>query len=294
LKIWVVSPILHLIMRLISSLFLLTFFLLPKAQAQLSQSRTFIDTNPHLVFTQAKPSTFRSGTVDVGLVIHNRFTYQYESISTDQFAFEQRKARSIFRAVTAGGGGGQGTAFLVGPDLVLTNLHLMLPNTPASQQQCGKFSIERNDTHARVACKKVEYCDSQLDFCLIRMESIEGVRPLRFNRSLTADSIEDDAILFLIGNAEGLGIQSASSRGPVRLTSGLISHCVPSHPGNSGSPLMDDQGQVIGIHYAHAGNGSAGVTCPHQRTTGYAISSVYIFNALQKARPELVSEIAGE
>ncbi|MCM0605655.1 MAG: trypsin-like peptidase domain-containing protein [Xanthomonadaceae bacterium] len=274
---------------------IIPIFILFAFNAEASDS--FINTHQHLIFNHIQ-ETEDPNWVNAGILVNNRVPGHstqyiivetkpkvYERIPLAQHEFEKNIALSVFEATT-GTGTSRGTAFLVGQDLVLTNMHIL-----ANKTKCLKFSIDLNHRSETVACKQVEYCDPVEDFCLVRMNSLasgksigEEVNPLTF----TTETPIPEAIAFVIGNAYGVGIQSASHSG-TKTHRSTIAHCVRVFSGNSGSPVIGESGNVLGIH--HARGFMNGLECPKDRKMGLAVTSSKILKAIKDAKPEVYKEL---
>ena len=178
---------------------------------------------------------------------------------------------------TASGGvvEGAGTGMIVTPGgEVLTNNHVVAGSSIVSVSLYGQ-------TLTRPA--KVIGTDPSKDLALVQMEGVSGLPTVTFGNSsalLVGDSV------LAIGNALALaggptvtsGIVSAlnrslSARDPITSAvenlTGLIQTDAPINPGNSGGPLVNSQGQVIGIDTAVAGSASNGYQAEN---IGFAIA----------------------
>ncbi|MQY09550.1 S1C family serine protease [Actinomadura macrotermitis] len=153
-----------------------------------------------------------------------------------------------------------GTGIVLEPSgLVLTNNHVIQ----------GATAITGTDTDNRRAYSaEVVGYDKSGDLAVIRLTGAAGLKPAAFGDS--ADVRIADPVT-AVGNAGGKGgtpavvtgrvtaleqtvtARDQSDGGTERLT-GLIETSAPIKPGDSGGPLLDTDGKVIGINTAASGN----------------------------------------
>lgn len=243
-------------------------------------AQDFTNSHQHLIFDHATPKP-EINKVNVKSRINNQVPghsssfiqlepYGTPSLSFDvpqkQFEKEKAWANSVFVATT-GTGTAQGTAFLVGQNLVLTNKHVL-----ANDKECRKFGIDLNHAKEFVPCKKVLHCSKTHDFCLIKLDTMkngkevgEEVKPLRFSQKVPAKN----DMTVIIGNAQGMGLHAATYSG-IRDMGADWGHFNRAFSGNSGSPLLNTNGEILGIHYGRGGDAGA-VGGPKDRMIGFAV-----------------------
>ncbi len=194
--------------------------------------------------------------------------------------------------VKAAGQEDQGTGMIISPNgMVVTNFHVVALAAEAGATLTVTESGSTNPIRA-----KLLGADQTDDVALIQIEGAANLKTVTFGDSTKA--VVGDAVV-AIGNALGLsqgsptvtsGIVSAigrtvtvsgSSSGPETL-SDLIQTDAAINSGNSGGPLIDSAGQVIGMNTAVAGTTSAGTNA---QNIGFAIPSAEIETLL----PELES-----
>lgn len=211
------------------------------------------------------------------------YPYGYSlEMDEEDFEEEQALALSVFQA-RSGNGMNVGTAFLIGKNLVLTNRHVLSVPRKSKKWDCGQFSILLNHQEKRISCKKVRYCSSKFDYCIVELsESQNELKPLRLARVLKSDL---DISLLHIGNVGGLGLQASRGRG-LRVEGGEFHHFAPTLNGSSGAPIFDEKGRVIGLNWAHTGKDYVDETSFNR---GILIETVY--QELKKTHRYTLNEV---
>jgi len=210
----------------------------------------------------------------IALEPHGKPTLKFD-IPKAQFEKEKEYANSVFEATT-GTGTAKGTAFLIAPNLVLTNKHVL-----ASDSECRKFGIALNHKEEFISCREVLHCSKTHDFCLIKMDQMKNgkdigqeVTPLK----LTTTKPAKTDMGLLIGNSYNMGIHAATYKGIVNRKSNW-GHFCRAFSGNSGSPLLNTNGEVLGIHFARSVSASV-YGGPANRNLGLAVKSSVILKEI--------------
>ncbi|HWU87752.1 MAG TPA: trypsin-like peptidase domain-containing protein [Kofleriaceae bacterium] len=152
------------------------------------------------------------------------------------------------------GPGGAGSGFVVTPDgYVMTNSHVVAQarqiriRTPAGEIAEGQ--VMGDDPATDLALVRVDPAALAVAPQTVPFLAIDGARTPRVGQLAVA-----------IGNP--LGFESTVSTGVVsalgrslrgrggRLIDGVIQHTAPLNPGNSGGPLLDGRGRVLGVNTA--------------------------------------------
>ncbi|MBA3394488.1 MAG: trypsin-like peptidase domain-containing protein [Deltaproteobacteria bacterium] len=152
-----------------------------------------------------------------------------------------------------GGGGGAGSGFVVTPDgYVLTNSHVVA----ASRR------IRVRAPSGETAEAQVMGDDPATDLAVIRVDpaALAATSPIPYLPIDGTLAPRVGQLAVAIGNP--LGFESTVSTGVVsalgrslrgrsgRLIDGIIQHTAPLNPGNSGGPLLDGSGRVLGVNTA--------------------------------------------
>ncbi|WP_304341014.1 serine protease HtrA [Metaclostridioides mangenotii] len=150
---------------------------------------------------------------------------------------------------------GVGTGIIVdSKGYILTNSHVV------SDGKATSVNVLFND--GSDTSGKVVWYDSQLDLAIVKVEK-KGLSPAEFADS---DKVKVGDISIAIGNPLGLEFQKSVTQGIIsglnrsieteqaKMT-GLLQTDASINSGNSGGPLLNSKGQVIGINTAKASQG---------------------------------------
>lgn len=152
--------------------------------------------------------------------------------------------------VTISTGRGSGSGTIVSPDgLILTNEHVV------RSARGGVVSV--NTTSGKRYVGQLIATDRRNDLALVRLNTSDRFSTVRLANS---GSIQVGARVFAIGSPFGLS---------GTLTTGILSRISPSgdlqtdaalNPGNSGGPLLNSRGELIGVNKAILSPGGGGNT----------------------------------
>jgi hypothetical protein len=165
---------------------------------------------------------------------------------------------------------GRGTGFFIGPDMVLTNVHVVASQSSITVRLNGGAAISA----------RIERQLPEVDIALLRTST---PHPRRAALEMgTAAGVRSGQEVIAIGSP--LGLQNTVTRGivsAVRNANGvvLIQTDAAINPGNSGGPLLDRNGRVIGITTLRLG----GVA----QSLGFAVAINHA-QALISSRPDSV------
>jgi len=167
--------------------------------------------------------------------------------------------------------GGVGSAFLLTPDgYALTNSHVV----------DGRRKLRTLTTEGDTLDAELVGDDPPSDLALLRM----AARDLPFAELGDSESLQVGQLVIAMGNP--LGFNSTVSTGIIsalgramrgrdgRLIESIIQHTAPLNPGNSGGPLLDSRGQVVGVNTAIVAMAQGlGFAIP-AKTAGWVVSEL--------------------
>jgi putative serine protease PepD len=222
----------------------------------------------HRTSTAAVTSTASGSTADA----------RREIASTTPTATQiyQRDASGVvsIKALTANGGD-TGTGIVLNDEgLILTNNHVISEGTNITVSPGKSSNLTRTAT--------LVGADANSDLALIKIDpSGLGLTPLKL---VSSTSVQVGDPVYAIGNPYGLdetltrGIVSALGREISAPNGASIKNAIQTdaalNPGNSGGPLLDDQGDVIGVNSQIASDAASGEgSQPGSTGVGFAISS---------------------
>ena len=141
-----------------------------------------------------------------------------------------------------------GTAFLVTPDLVLTNAHV-LKYIPDLTEAGVFFTVGlRGEAKWHYFAEKVALSPpDELDYALLRLREPAAATPLH----LSARKPEMDRAANILQYPQGGGLQVALRHNAiVKVDEERFYYASDTDSGSSGSPIFDDEWEVIGLHRA--------------------------------------------
>lgn len=186
--------------------------------------------------------------------------------------------------------GGSGTGFFIAPRVVITNAHVVEGRTKITVAYQGK-----------VRTASISALDKENDVAVLSVEEMDAdVRPLFVAKS-NAVPVGEKAYAYGYPVPDIQGFNAKFTEGIVSSLTGFGDHprwfqiSTPIQPGNSGGPLLDSKGRVIGITSASA------IVAEFYRMTGgrlpqnvnLAVKSNYILN-LMIGHPEGANLVTGE
>jgi endonuclease G len=157
---------------------------------------------------------------------------------------------------------GYGTGFLVGPNLLLTNNHV-LDTAELAMKSFAEFDFEQDINNRRKTSKSFDLrpdeifvTDAELDFTLVSVASIstEGTQLADYGLMRLFEDTGKVSIgeyVSIIQHPEG-GLKHCCLRENevVDLFDNWLHYLTDTQPGSSGSPVFNDQWLVVGLHHS--------------------------------------------
>ncbi len=176
----------------------------------------------------------------------------------------------------------EGSGFVIGPKLVLTNAHVVAGTSSTTVEVQGKRRLQELDA-------TVVLYDPQVDVAVLRVPDLDA-KPLVFEPQPA--SPQDDAIVLGYPLDGGFKVTAARIRQEIKLKgpniydSGEVTRDVYTvraqvQSGNSGGPMIDSTGRVIGVVFGAALDDTE---------TGFALTVNQVAPAVQAA-PGLTGQV---
>ena len=161
---------------------------------------------------------------------------------------------------------GLGTGFVVGDGLIATNFHVIGEARPITVQLPDGTKHEVTSVHAS---------DRRLDLAVIKID-VKGLKPLAIGDS---DKLKEGQPLAALGHPLGLkySVVSGVLSGKREIEGvEMLQIAMPIEPGNSGGPVLDSAGKVVGI---------VSMKSLVTDNLGFAIPSKHLAAMLKKPNP---------
>jgi endonuclease G, mitochondrial len=155
-----------------------------------------------------------------------------------------------------------GTASLVGPRLVLTNNHV-LPDVATAQQAVAEFKAEVDlDNHTetivsyRLDPEALFLTDEHLDYTLVAVQVEVGAKPpgeeFGWNRLVAQQGkLATGEPVNVVGHPMGrLKEIAVRNNATLVLLDEFLHYATDTEPGNSGSPVFNDQWEIVALHHS--------------------------------------------
>lgn len=161
--------------------------------------------------------------------------------------FEKNKTAVVEISVSNSGVVSTGTGFIISKNgYLITNDHVVYDESAQCYYQKAKMSFAGNKKSYKL---NILFSDKKSDVALCSFQPEEVEKFSVIKRVPDYSLVLQGADCLIIGNGFGMGL--APFTGVVRFTkndSGNLVYTAPSNPGDSGGPVLNRQGECIGIN----------------------------------------------
>jgi len=207
-----------------------------------------------------------------GLTIKYRHNEKYNELKKD-IASISKKQNSIWKEIFASDKSNEkaysGTCFAITKDgYLLTSFHLV--------NGLDSVSVTQNLDSTITYKADIIAVDTKLDLALLKIEDSKFTGFTNIPFTLSSDIAELGDEIYTIGySKKDIVFGEGSLRSVTGFNSDTIAYeiSIPAQPGNSGAPLINSKGNLIGVVNGRDENNSG---------SAYAIKSVYINEFIQK------------
>jgi V8-like Glu-specific endopeptidase len=189
---------------------------------------------------------------------------------------------------------GAGTGFMIAPDLLMTNNHVI-----NSQEVGEKSNFSYNyqlDINGKECPTQIIgalpdgafYTNEELDYTVITLKEVPDFgKPLIFKSKLMR---RDDRVAIIQHPGGHLKKISIQNNFVAYADNQVLQYTTSTEPGSSGSPVFDDDFQVVGIH--HSGGMLVEPNTQQRYLRNAGTSAIALLNDLQKNAPEIYAHLS--
>jgi V8-like Glu-specific endopeptidase len=209
----------------------------------------------------------------------------------------------LSKAVARVSGLQTGTGFLIADDLLMTNNHVI--DSAEAAEKCAfqfNYQLDRGGKELPVLTARARtgglFCTSpiaphnttpdQLDYTIVQLADVpRGVVPL----ALKPTAVKRDSRLAVIQHPGGSYKKISMQNNFVEyVDEHVVQYSTSTEPGSSGSPLISDDFEVVGLHHAGGHLSEPATKRRYLRNEGIRMSA--ILNDLQQNAPTIYDRIA--
>ncbi|WP_088241671.1 trypsin-like peptidase domain-containing protein [Calothrix rhizosoleniae] len=188
---------------------------------------------------------------------------------------------------------GLGTGFMVAPDLLMTNNHV-IESQEIAQKSDFSFNYQLDTNGQECSTQTVRalvdgtfYTNEELDFTVVTLEKVPDFgKPLIFKSKLMR---RDDRVAIIQHPGGHLKKISIQNNFVAYAGNKVLQYTTSTEPGSSGSPVFDDDFQVVGIH--HSGGILAEPNTQRRYLRNAGTSAIALLNDLKNNAPEIYARL---
>ncbi|MBD2215133.1 trypsin-like peptidase domain-containing protein [Nostoc linckia FACHB-104] len=210
-------------------------------------------------------------------------------------ALDAAKAVVHIKVPKSDGGTEAGTGFMIAPDLLMTNNHVIARQEEAEKAEYTfNYQLDKNGNQCPIITvnglpQGNFYTNSDLDFTVVTLHNIPDFgNHLKLKSKLVRQDERVAIIQHPGGHLKKISIQNnfvayADTKDVQYTTSTL--------PGSSGSPVFDDDFQVVAIH--HSGGMLVEPSTQRKYLRNAGTSMIAVLKDLQTNAPEIYAQLQG-
>lgn len=189
-------------------------------------------------------------------------------------------ARSIaYIEVTAGASMWSGTGFLIAPDFLMTNHHV-LPRADLLSTTLFRFNYEENAlgealpyVDYRALAGGYFHANEHLDYAVVQLQERAGEEWGWLH--LVPQSVRRNDRLNIIQHPDGQPKQVSIQNNFAQFVGGdVVQYVTSTKRGSSGSPVLNDEWNVVAVHHAGGNIREPGTERWYFRNEGFLVSSI--------------------
>lgn len=189
---------------------------------------------------------------------------------------------------------GLGTGFMIAPDLLMTNNHVIKTQEIAQKSDFSfNYQLDINGKECPTQtigalADGVFYTNEELDFTVVNLKNVPN-----FGKSLILNSKlmrPDDRVAIIQHPGGHLKKISIQNNFIAYADNKVLQYTTSTEPGSSGSPVFDDNFQVIGIH--HSGGMLPEPSTQRRYLRNAGTSAMALLSDLKNNAPEIHARLA--
>jgi V8-like Glu-specific endopeptidase len=190
---------------------------------------------------------------------------------------------------------GAGTGFMITPDLLMTNHHVIASREQAEQTEYTfNYQLDINGKESSVHIAQglqggAFYTNVELDYTVVSLKDLPDFgSPLVFK---SKQMRKDDRVAIIQHPGGHLKKISMQNNFIAYADAKVVQYTTSTLPGSSGSPVFDDDFQVIAIH--HSGGNLTEPSTGRRYLRNAGTSAIALLNDLKHNAPEIYSRLNG-
>ncbi|MFN6455419.1 MAG: trypsin-like peptidase domain-containing protein [Nostoc sp. EfeVER01] len=188
---------------------------------------------------------------------------------------------------------GLGTGFMIAPNLLMTNNHV-IDSQKVAEKSDYSFNYQLNINGQQCPSQTIGalagsafYTNEVLDYTVVTLKEVPDFgKPLIFKSKLMR---RDDRVAIIQHPGGHLKKISIQNNFVAYADNSVLQYTTSTEPGSSGSPVFDDNFQVVGIH--HSGGMLSEPNTQRRYLRNAGTSAIALLNDLQKNAPEIYTHL---